>query len=342
MTKNLYFIRANKTKFGGAEMYLSRLADTLKKQGIEHEIINSNLPKFLPSWIRALLFDFKVCEEKQDKFYFSLERVKCPDIYRAGDGVHKVFLEVEKKSKLNPLHIVYLWIEKQMFNNAKKIIANSEMIKQQIISTYNIDPKKIEVVYNGVPLKPLSDFESIKEEFSIKDEKILLYVGSGFKRKGVNEVLEIISKLQYQNVKCFIVGKEKKLNYYKNKAKELNIEEKIIFTGPRSDVDKFYSMSDIFLFPTHYEPFSNVILEAMSFKNAIFTTKQNGAAEILDEFYVMQHPKDFSVVDKIDMLLSDEDKLLQLKEINLQKVQSFSIEKNVKNTLKLIDEVLER
>ena len=336
----IYFIRANKTKFGGAEVYLSRLADTLKKQGIEHEILNSNLPKFLPSWIRVLLFNFKICKEKQNRFYFSLERVSCPDIYRAGDGVHKVFLEVEKKSRLNPLHVVYLWIEKQMFNNAKKIIANSKMVKQQIITTYNIDPKKIEVVYNGIPLKPLSNFESIKEEFSIKNEKILLYVGSGFKRKGVEEVLEIISKLQYQDIKCFIVGKEKKLNYYKNRSKELNIEDKIIFTGLRTDVDKFYSMSDIFLFPTHYEPFSNVILEAMSFKNAIFTTQQNGAAEILDALYVMEHPKDFSIVEKIDKLLFDENKLSQVKEKNIQKIQNFSIGKNVKETLSIISKLL--
>lgn len=312
----------------------------LAKQGITHEVIHSSAPKFLPSWMRALFFDFNVCQEKKDKFYFSLERVRCPDIYRAGDGVHKVFMNVETKSKTNPLHIVYLWIEKRMFKHAKMIIANSEMVKQQIISTYNIEAKKIEVIYNGVPLKPLSDVQSIKKEFSIKDEKILLYVGSGFKRKGVEEVLAIISKLQYQNIKCFIVGKEKKLNYYKNKAKELGIEEKVIFAGPRTDVNKFYSMADIFLFPTHYEPFSNVVLEAMSFENAIITTKQNGAAEILDTTYVMHDPKDFSIVQKIDELLEDKDKLLKVKEVNMQTVQNFSIEKNVEKTLEIINRLM--
>ena len=337
--KKIFFIRANQTKFGGAEVYLSRLTAELEKQGIPNEIIHSFVPKFLPSWMRTLLFDLNVCKEKKDKFYFSLERVRCPDIYRAGDGVHKVFMDVEKKSKSNPLHMVYLWIEKRMFKHANKIIANSKMIKEQIISTYDIDPGKIEVIYNGVPLKPLVNFESIKQEFSIQNEKILLYVGSGFKRKGVEEVLEIISKLQYQDIKCFIVGKEKKLNYYKNRAKELNIEDKIIFTGPRSDVDKFYSMSDIFLFPTHYEPFSNVVLEAMNFENAVFTTQQNGAAEILDASYVMDHPKDFLIVQKIDELLFDENKLSHIKERNTQKVQNFSIEKNVENTLKIMNEV---
>ncbi len=316
------------------------MTDELRKQDIAHEVIHSSVPKLLPSWIRTILFDLNVCRRKENKFYFSLERVRCPDIYRAGDGVHKVFMDVEKKSKINPLHMVYLWIEEKMFNKAKIIIANSQMVKQQIISTYNIEPKKIEVIYNGVPLKPLANFESIKKEFSIKDEKILLYVGSGFKRKGVEEVLMIISKLQYQNIKCFIVGKEKKIDYYKNKAKELGIEKKVIFTGSRTDVDKFYSMSDIFLFPTHYEPFSNVILEAMSFGNAVFTTKQNGAAEILDEDYVMKDPQKFSIVEKIDKLLLDKNKLSQVKEMNLKTVQGFSIEKNVEKTLKIINKII--
>jgi UDP-glucose:(heptosyl)LPS alpha-1,3-glucosyltransferase len=95
--KSIYFLRANKTKFGGAEVYLSRLSRALKKQNINHQIENSIFPKFLPSWLRAILFNFQVCFSKKGRFYFSLDRITCPDIYRAGDGVHKTFLKIEKK-----------------------------------------------------------------------------------------------------------------------------------------------------------------------------------------------------------------------------------------------------
>jgi len=345
--KNLKFIRANKTKYGGAEVYLSRLSDQLNIQKISHEVIYSNIPRILSSWIRVLLFNTIVCNKKHSNdIYFSLERISCPDIYRAGDGVHKVFLEVEKKSKFNPLHTVYLYLEKKCFENAKKIIANSNMIKQQIIDTYHIEPTKIEVIYNGIKIQEpnfKSSVQKLEKEFNIdlEKEKIFLYVGSGFKRKGVEEFLEILSKIKYQNFKAFIVGKEKKINYYKTLVKQLNLIEKVIFTGTRDDVNDFYTIGDIFLFPTHYEPFSNVVLEAMSFKNAVVTTKQNGAAEILDEDYIMQHPKDFSIVKKIDDLLFDEDRLSQIKERNIQKVQSFSIEKNVDYTLSIINMLLE-
>ncbi len=334
--KKIYLIRANKTKFGGAENYLSRLSNELKKNKINTEVRNSVFPKFLPSWMRAILFNLHICLTKGKKFYFSLERITCPDIYRAGDGVHKVFLET-KKRKSNLLNPVYLYLEKKCFNNSKKIIANSNIIKQQIIQTYNISPNKIKVIYNGIKLKPIQNYSNIKKEFNIKNEKIILYVGSGFERKGVQSALYIVSKLK-QKVKFIIIGKEKKINYYKNLANSLQVDA--IFTGHRSDVDKFYSMADIFLFPTHYEPFSNVVLEAMNFKCAVFTTLQNGASEILKKEYIMKKPDDFSVVEKIDHLLKNEIALNFAKEENFKIVQNFTIEKNAKKTMEVINEYL--
>jgi len=87
----LYLIREKPTKFGGAEVYLSRLAKALSSNGIEYKIVHSLFPKFLPSWLRIILFNMQVCLTKGEKFYFSLERIICSDVYRAGDGVHKIF-----------------------------------------------------------------------------------------------------------------------------------------------------------------------------------------------------------------------------------------------------------
>lgn len=342
----LKLIRANKTKFGGAEVYLSRLSSELKNLGVNHELIHSSIPKFLPSWIRVILFNWSVCFKKNKDLYFSLERISCPDIYRAGDGVHKRFLEIEKKSIFNPLHAVYLFIEKRTFNNSKKIIAISNMVKNDIINAYNINPKKIKVIYNGFKLEKINyelSFSNLKKEFNLKnknEEKIFLYVGSGFKRKGVKEFLEILSKLKNKNFRAFVVGKEKKIQYYKDYAKELGIENKIVFTGPRTDVKDFYSISDIFLFPTKYEPFGNVIIEAMNYENVVITTELCGGGEILSQDLIMKNSEDYSIVEKIDDLLSNDNKIEKLKNENLKIVQNFSIEKNVQETLEVINEVI--
>lgn len=344
MMKNLILVRANKTKFGGAENYLQRLSKELQNKGIKHKTLYSSIPKFFASWIRAFFFNLQVCKRKtKDDFYFSLERITCPDIYRAGDGVHKEFLKT-KKRKFNPLNIVYLYLEKRCFVNAKKIIANSKMIKNQIIDTYNINPSKIDVIYNGIELKEFdyeTSFIKLSKEFRIDSKKkIILYVGSGFERKGVAQFLQILSELKSTNYQAFIVGKEKNLKFYQELAQSLHVKEKVCFTGARSDVDDFYTISDIFLFPTQYEPFSNVILEAMNFKNAVITTKQNGAHEILNKNFIMKTPIDLSIVQKIDNLLIDNKKLEKIKEENYQIVQNFTIEKNAKETMKVINEYL--
>ena len=344
MNKKIHFIRANKAKFGGAEKYLSRLSKALMKKNIDHQIINSIFPKLLPSWLRAILFNFQVFLFKGDKFYFSLERITCPDIYRAGDGVHKAFLQVLDKSKINPLHPIYLYLEKRCFQNAKRIIANSSMVKSQIINYYSVNPDKVKVVYNGIKSKTLQhqqSFERLSKEFSItRGHSILLYVGSGFKRKGVKEFLQIISMLEKFNIIAFVIGKEKNMTYYQNFAKELKINNQVVFTGPREDVDDFYTVSDIFIFPTHYEPFSNVLLEAMNFENAVFTTRQNGASEIVDDYFIMDRPDDFSIVKSINVLLNNQAKLQKIKHENRVKSKQFSIENNLSETLKIINEVI--
>ena len=342
--KEIYFIRANKTKFGGAEVYLSRLSNELDKQNIKHKVVNSIFPKFLPSWLRAILFNLQVCITKSKRFYFSLDRVTCADVYRSGDGVHKVFLKTVNKSRLNPLHPVYLYLEKLCYQNARKIIAISDMVKNDIVNSYNVKPSKISVIRNGINLKEFNyenAFLQLKKEFSLtKDVPIILYVGSGFKRKGVEEFLLIISKLKVDNFKAFVIGKERNVQFYKSLAIELNIEKNVVFTGPRADVDNFYTIGDIFLFPTHYEPFGNVILEAMNFKNVVFTTFQCGGSEVIDKEFVMTHPKDFSVVEKIDSLLLNKDRLRLVQKNNREVSKSFSIEKNLSETLKVIDEVI--
>ena len=89
--KKIYLIREDSSALGGAEIYLKRLSDKLTSYGIDHEVINSFFPRFLPSWLRVILFNIQVTVGKKGKFYFSLERIICPNVYRAGDGVHRIF-----------------------------------------------------------------------------------------------------------------------------------------------------------------------------------------------------------------------------------------------------------
>tara|TARA_B110000003_G_C16647930_1_gene532872 strand:- start:1913 stop:2950 length:1038 start_codon:yes stop_codon:yes gene_type:complete len=343
LDKKIYLIRSSNTKFGGGENYLTRFSNALERKNIDHQIINSSFPKFLPSWIRAIFFNIQINFMKKDKFYFSLERITCPDLYRAGDGVHKVHLAIEKKSIFNLLHPTYLYLEKRCFRNAKCIISNSTMVKKEIVDSYKIDPKKIKVIHNGIELNEIQYKKSLNKlslEFSIiKNQLIILFVGSGFKRKGVEEFLRIFSMLQTKNILGFIVGGESKMSHYQNLSKELKIDSKVIFTGTRTDVNDFYSISDIFLFPTHYDPFSNVVLEAMNFENVVFTTSKNGASEILNDDFIFSKPFEEKTISAIDKILRNKALMAKEKKKNKEISKLFSIEKNLQKTLEVIKEI---
>ena len=338
--KKIHLIREKHTPFGGAENYLSRLSSALQERGVDCEVLNSPFPSFLPSWMRMFLFDKFLCRNKKNKFYFSLERISCSDVYRAGDGVHRVFIDKTGKKSFNPLHTVIKYFEKKCFSSAKTIIANSQMVKTEIIQTYDINPKKISVIYNGIPTENcnyLNSYKKIREEFScINSKKIILFVGSGFHRKGVNSFLKIISFLKNKEVIAFVIGHDKNLKKYINFARNLGLENTVNFIGPRKDVNDFYCISDFVVLPSLYDPFSNVTLEAMNFGNVVFTSNGNGASEILDNEYIFHQGSEAEISSKISILLEDNTKLNSLKTQNINLARKYPIERNMEQTLNLI------
>jgi UDP-glucose:(heptosyl)LPS alpha-1,3-glucosyltransferase len=319
----------------------------LESRGTLIELLHFSQPKWMPSWIKFPYYNFQVCRAKgDDNLLFSNDRLVCIEIYRAGGGVHKAFLK-RKGFTLNPLHLVYLYLEKRSFENSKAIISISDMVKREIIENYRVEPQKITTIYNGVEIKSVSERlmresrEEIFREFGInieEDRGVILYVGNGFKRKGVREFLHILSKVKTPFY-AFVVGNDSRISKYKRVSRELGLGESVIFTGSREDVDRFYMSSDIFLFPTHYEPFGNVVLEAMSFFNLIITTRQCGAGEILEGVPLMKSPNDFEIANFIDEVLKDREKLNRLKSRNREIAKHYSIQNNAKKTIDLIKKV---
>ena len=333
------FVCERKSTYGGKEKYFSKLVTFCKEKNLNIEEIYSPFPKIIPGWLRAILFNIYLFLIKKNSFFFSLEKIINADIYRAGDGVHKYFFNHFKKSKINIFHYINIFLEKKCINNSKHIIANSIMTKKQIIEIYGIDENKISLVYNGVDKEEANSYkiESIRKELELSNCKVILFVGSGYKRKGVKEFLYILSQLSFKNFKALVVGKEKNMSFYKSYSEKLGLGSKVHFIGPSVNVAEFYEVSDIFLFPTHYEPFGFVVLEAMHHGNAIITTKKCGASEVLKNEYVMKSPSDPRVVNELDNLLDNEKLLGEIKRKNKEIAKKYSLQRNFNETLKVID-----
>lgn len=319
-------VRKNYTHYGGAENYLKLVAGGLVSRGHQVRIFSSadwpeeytvtKVSAFRkPSFFSNVLFaakSMRALRKDPADCILSFERTYFQDIYRAGDGCHKEWLDkrgmIEPVLKrlsfrLNPHHRILLFLENKCFLNSKKIIANSMMVKKDIMKYYPVDDGKIEVVYNGVDLerfRPVEkeEKEAKKEEFNIKEEKVVLFVGADFKRKGLPVLLRAFSMMKRDGVRLIVAGKRPKAEF-SSMAKELGIEKGVTFWGSERKIEDLYSVSDLFVLPTIYDPFSNATLEAMASGLAVITTSFNGASEIIEDNvhgYVINDPLDHNAL----------------------------------------------
>ena len=330
---------------------------------------------FGPSFLRLLSFAansyFAIRKANLD-IVVSFERTLYQDIYRAGDGCHKEWLiqrrqvtshksQVTSQTILllkqfivyfNPRHLAILYLEKKLFKSEKLkfVVANSNRGKEEIIRHYKLPEDNICVIYNGIDI---NEFDlgcrdkiraAYREKLNIKDEIALLFVGSGFERKGLGFLIEAIGILKrngYNKLKLIVAGKGR-IRKYKNAADRLGIGKDVIFTGPVKDVQGYYSAADIFILPSIYEPFSNACLEAMASGLPVVTSRINGVSEILTDGKdgeIIEDPANpEEIAEKIKPLLDERTRQAAGREARMT-VVNHSIERNVERFLRLIDEV---
>ncbi|MEO2217902.1 glycosyltransferase family 4 protein [Chromobacterium vaccinii] len=227
----------------------------------------------------------------------SHERIPGCDIYRAGDGVHRRWLQLRRQGMsawgrfvlwCNPYHHYIQRAESEMFHHPrlKRVICNSQMVKREIQQYFGLTDQQIVVIYNGVDLQSFhprlraEHRQAMRGRWGVPDDApLLLYVGSGFERKGVARALRALRA--NQGVWLMVVGGDKRLARYRRLAETLGVSARVVFAGAQGEVKPFYGMADAFILPTLYDPFPNVCVEAFACGLPVLTTRQCGAAEFV-------------------------------------------------------------
>lgn len=365
-------IRTRYTPFGGAEVFLKRFMDELVRRGHTIDIFAEDweMKKGVtlhrvkasgPSFLRPLFFSRKaeraVSRVKLD-IIISLERTACQDIYRAGDGVHREWLLQRKKTAswlkrlsiaLNPLHMVILYLEKRLFKSErlKMVVANSQRVKEEIIAHYGLPAEKICVIYNGIkidhfPYVSEADRKRVRGSLRLSEDDVLvLFIGSGFERKGLLYLIRAIKLLKDtgKKVKLLVVGKGRQYAYSKE-ARRLGVEGSVVFAGPAKSVLPYLAAGDVFCLPSIYDPFSNACLEAMAAGLPVITSRANGANEIIIEpknGAVVEEPsRPSEIAEKITLFL-DRGRRREAGRLAMYEAAEHPIEKNVNDFLALIE-----
>jgi glycosyltransferase involved in cell wall biosynthesis len=207
----------------------------------------------------------------------------------------------------------YLWTWKACLKNADKIVAISEFTKNDIIKNFDIDERKIEVIYNPVVLPEKSaDFDELATRYDLTRKQYFYTISSLLPHKNTEVLILLMHLIVKEKVdripdKLVISGVGKyKGTRLEQLVKELGVQNNVIFTGFVTEEEKrtLYENCYAFLFPSLFEGFGMPPVEALMLGVPVVTTAVNAIMETTQNLvsYVSNPSDEKEWLQKILML----------------------------------------
>jgi glycosyltransferase involved in cell wall biosynthesis len=188
---------------------------------------------------------------------------------------------------------LYMPSIKKSLKNYDAIIQVNPYQKDWMIKDYEIKSEKIHFVPNGINeevFKKISNKEknNILKKFDLKKSFVITYLGRIQEYKGIDQVLEVLPDLKKvkSNIKFVAMGEDAgDTERLTEIATNISVMENFILTGKVSENEKLaiLDQSEIFIFPSEWEAFGIVVLEAMARKNAIVSTSTEGGKFLIED-----------------------------------------------------------
>ena len=298
---------------GGAERTLELLARGLLERGHQVLVVTCSWQGQPPSGLEVALVDpgrggggaralgFAAAARRRMQAWrphtwLSLDKVPGSPLYRAGDGCHAAWLERRSRLapawkrlglRLDPKHRRWLKLERRTLEapELRLVLANSRLVARELERLYGLGPDKVRLVRNGVDEKALEAARpervrrEVRRELGLgHDQPVLLFLGSGFERKGL--AFAIAALVHLPGVVLLVAGKDR-TRAYRARAVRAGVGERVRFLGLRPDAPRLISACDALVLPTIYDPCANACLEALYLGRPVVTTRADGAAELV-------------------------------------------------------------
>jgi glycogen(starch) synthase len=186
---------------------------------------------------------------------------------------------------------------------AWRVITVSNYMGSQVQTFFGVPPDKLDVIYNGVNLPSIppvcaAERTAFRAAYAEPDEQIVYYVGRIVYEKGVQVLVNAAPAVlrELPGTRFVIAGTGPMLDTLRQQTVALGLADRFLFTGYISDEvrDKLYQVADVAVFPSLYEPFGIVALEAMAYNCPVVVTQTGGLAEFVKphETGIMVYPDD--------------------------------------------------
>jgi UDP-glucose:(heptosyl)LPS alpha-1,3-glucosyltransferase len=238
-----------------------------------------------------------------------------------------------------------LQLEKSLFaaRKAGRVIAASQMVRNEITEIYGYPAEKIDLVRNGVPLDRFRFDPELRErsraELNVKQDQIaLLFAGSGWERKGLLFAIEAMALCKDRKLRLLVAGRGNERPYKTTRLRFWR-EKPVQFLGEVADLVPIYAAADIFILPTIYDPFSNACLEALACGLPVITSRSNGFSEIIESGVhgsIVQNAGNLITLRDAIRSWSDPSRRKAARTMNIERASQFDISKNVTETLEIL------
>ena len=301
-------------KKGGAERYCVNLFRGLQKLGHQVTIVGESIDDelkdevaFVPvpvvrlnSWTKNKSFFVNtghVLKKHRFDVVHGLSRVDGLDTFRLTERLQIHWVNMYYRhpvtrwlQHLNPRHRLVFDLERRIFgpSGVRRVIVQSQLDARLLREYFGVDDSRICQIINGVDTTTFhpgvrAEREAVRAEWKIDaDVPLLVFASMDFRGKGLDSVLEALARLKHRETRLLVVG-QGSVTSFARRARSLGIDQRVIFAGRQSAIQRFYGAADLFVLPTIYEPFPNVNLEAMACGTPVITTATAGGAEIIRE-----------------------------------------------------------
>jgi len=237
-------------------------------------------------------------------------------------------------------------------NISKMRIVVSQRMKDEFVRYYGNASESIIVIPNGVDPEKFTPAnrslyrDKVRQRHGIaRNDVVLMFAGGDWERKGVPQIIEALPLFVRPEVKLFIVGRGDE-KFYGELAEQKQVREIITFVSGNANILEYYSASDVLVFPTMYEPFGLVIIEAMASGLPVITSRLAGASDFMNDgvdSLLLNDPSDINdLAAKIGLLLSNAELRKTMGEQARKTAENLSWEQVAGATLEVYHNVLKR
>jgi glycosyltransferase involved in cell wall biosynthesis len=241
-------------------------------------------------------------------------------------------------------------LRKWLIKHCDGFIANSSETKKYLCDL-GVDPKNVTISIQTIDVhkwkKTIGLYnhlkERLKKELDLK-EKVILCVSRMQPKKGINFLIEAFCNIsnKLEDVSLLLVGDGPERQKLEKYCIEKGISGKVKFIGyiQPLDIPRYYALSDLFVFPTLYDKFGLVVIEAISSGLPVICSEHAGSAIDLikdgENGYIID-PKDINKMSSlISEIMINESLLQKLKSTALESASNFTVEKSAENFLSAI------